>query len=164
MLVSVTVTVRSVVEAAVEFDGSVVANCPLLELESTNEEVPEDDAWEDCCESDPEADEPEPELPPVDTLTPGTVRVPRLSSVTATSAVGAAICVVVLPSLTATSRTPAVTVTSGARGKRTFPGFLRWFCGLWKFVRSNVRVGLGNTSSCDSFCLFAGRSIFLSAY
>lgn len=126
MLVAVTVTVRGDVEITVELDGGIVADCALLALESSegdNVEEAEDEASEEGGELDADPDaELVSELEPLDALTPGTVRVPRLSNVTATSDVGAAIWVVVLPSLMATSRMPAVTVTSGARGRMILPG------------------------------------------
>lgn len=84
---------------------------PLDDLVVLDNDAPEDDSASPS---------------PIEVVSPGTVKVPRLSSVTATSDVGTGICVVALPSLTATSRKPAVTVTSGTRGRMILPGLRRW--------------------------------------
>ena len=59
---------------------------------------------------------------------PGTVTEPRSETVTTAPVVAAGTSVtleVVVPSLTLTSMTLAVTVASGARGRRYIPAFLR---------------------------------------
>lgn len=108
VLVAVTMTVRSVL-VSVEFDVSVLDKDPGVSCG-----VGEDDESFALTE----------------TSTAGIVRVPRLERVIVASLVAAAISVMEVPSLTATSTTLAVKVTSGTRGRMTLPAFLFLYTGL----------------------------------
>ena len=107
-MVAVMVTVRSP-EVIVEFD-----DLTALEVLKFRSEL-----------SDPRLEDRLLELSALEVVRGGTVNVPILLRVTATAPVAEGVTSTArLPSLTATSTTAAVTVTSGARGRMTFPGRL----------------------------------------
>lgn len=124
VLVAVTVTVVPLVKIVeLRFKKVEVMPASVLWLNVVDavSEMDESERWlDEVVEDVVEASELE--------VTAGMVTVPRPLYVMATSVVGAAISVALLPSLSATSRTDAVTVTSGTRGRMTLPALLLLYC------------------------------------